>query len=150
MKTDSIQSVLDQLEDIQRMVHKYNCDQTTSQTQVWHSLTVLQLRTLLFVKHQDKVNMRDIAAKLHITASSASLLITRLARTGWLTRVADQHDRRVVYLQLSKPAVQRLNAMTQLRAKRMQAILSSLSQKDLRDLQRIFTTLQTSLKSQAV
>ena len=61
----------------------------------------LQCRILSFIKEHEHPPMKDIAAYLHITQASATSLINRLVKKGFLVRREDAHDRRVVRVIIS-------------------------------------------------
>jgi DNA-binding MarR family transcriptional regulator len=148
MKSLSTQSLVDRVYDFQRSLHKYASEHASPGKEAWHALTVLQLRTLLFVQAQQPINMRDVAKKLHITPSSTSLLVTRLVRTGWLKRTADAGDRRVTYLSLSTQAEKRMEQMSKHRTERMQKLFSKLDAADIRAFHRILDKLEKALHNE--
>lgn len=66
------------------------------------NLTVSQVGLLHILYYHQKMSMADVANELRITPASATSLADRLVKQGWLTRVADDHDRRKVYIEISR------------------------------------------------
>lgn len=106
---------------------------------------MLQLQALMYVKHNREVKMSELSEALGISASSASLLVDRLAAGGWLERSNDEDDRRVVYLQLVARIRKRFEAGSHSKMNRLDEMLNKLSEADRRELDRILETLEGTL-----
>ena len=59
---------------------------------------IMKIETLRFIDAGADITMRDIARYLCITPPSATFLVNGLVKSGYLLRVADKSDRRVVRL----------------------------------------------------
>lgn len=59
-------------------------------------VSMLHGQILRFVAEQKSVTMKDLARHLSITPPSATSLVECLVKKGWLARVTDKKDRRVV------------------------------------------------------
>jgi DNA-binding MarR family transcriptional regulator len=110
-------------------------------------LTLLQMQALFFVKHHSKPMMRDLAEELKMSPSSASLLADRLIAAGWLERINDEEDRRVIYLTFSKHAEKRMDAIHQRAVEHMGQLLDKMESQDLQDLNRILGAMESILTS---
>jgi DNA-binding MarR family transcriptional regulator len=64
-------------------------------------LTTGQLRLMFFLHLQPRASLSALAAHLGVSAPTASGLVDRLTRQGYLTREEDTHDRRFVRHQLT-------------------------------------------------
>ncbi len=62
----------------------------------------LHLHTLHYLETNGAASMKDVANFLHITPPSATSLVNSLVRRGFLSRVNNESDRRVVKLALTK------------------------------------------------
>ena len=81
-----------------------------------HGRGMSRERLLVIIsEHPEGVGQKDLAWEADINASSASELIGRLEADGFLTREADENDRRAVLLKLTEAGKQRAE---ELRAER--------------------------------
>lgn len=70
---------------------------------VWNEaeLTTSQLRVLMIVHHEPGATLRALAEHLRVAPPTASGLVDRLVRQGYLRREGDASDRRLVRHQLT-------------------------------------------------
>ncbi|HCC68194.1 TPA: hypothetical protein DEP90_03280 [Patescibacteria group bacterium] len=71
-------------------------------------LTMIQLRTVLFVAKHGVVKSVDIAKEFLITSATVTPQIDNLTQNGWLKRTFNKNDRRVIDISLTKRAKQDL------------------------------------------
>jgi DNA-binding MarR family transcriptional regulator len=64
-------------------------------------LPVPQLRALHLIAHRKRCAMGDLAERLAVAMSTATQVADRLEQRGWIQRVDDPVDRRVVRLELT-------------------------------------------------
>lgn len=64
-------------------------------------LSVSQVQLLQFLYHKEKMAMADIAKAFSIKPASATSLVDKMVKLGWVIRQADEKDRRKVYIQIS-------------------------------------------------
>lgn len=64
-------------------------------------MSLLKFETLRYVAEAKRIQMKEIANLLSITAPSATSLINGLVKTGALKRVHNDNDRRSVYLEIT-------------------------------------------------
>ncbi len=100
-------------------------------------LSMLQLQCLICVKHAKKVQMRDIARKFNIELPSATSMIDNLVKENLVLRSNDPEDRRAVLISLSAKGKKLLVDALRERERKMEKMLSFLSEKDKKDLLRI-------------
>ena len=100
----------------------------------------LQMETLNYIGDHEGPTMHDLAAFLGITAPSASSLIGKLARAGFVRRAAG-HDRRAVCLFVTPAGKKELARGRRASAGALQGVFSKLSPRDLSELIRILRNL---------
>lgn len=143
--TFAMQSILVHWHDIQRLMHKHMETSARSSKKSVQELTFLQLRTLFYIQHNAPVNTRSLSEWLGTKASSTSILVDRLVETKWLQRVADEKDRRVTFLQLTRSAEKQLEQIMKARTERMMRVLRTFSSADLKELDRVLQKFQHAL-----
>ena len=65
------------------------------------SLTMAQVHVLHAVRRRGRVSGRQLAAELGVSPAAVVPVCDRLAQQGWLERVRDLSDRRILWLQLT-------------------------------------------------
>ena len=73
------------------------------------SISVPQLRAMLFVRHHPGSSLSALAEHLGVGLASASTMVDRLVRQGLLTRVQDPAERRRVMLGLTPEGTRQLD-----------------------------------------
>ena len=58
----------------------------------------------------DGLRIRGIADELHVAAANVTATVTRLERSGWVTKGPDERDSRAVSIRLSRKAKERMDA----------------------------------------
>lgn len=88
--------------------------------------------------------MSDIAKQFSITKASATSLIERLVKSGWLKRSPDAEDRRLVYITLTTSGKKKILNAKQARMKIIDTSIQALSEQDKHELVRILTLITPS------
>lgn len=90
-------------------------------------LSVPQFRVLAFLARTPGARLSDLAAFLGVAPATASVMVTRLVRRGWVARTDDPAERRCLHLELTAlgaARVERARARTRERmAERLGALL---------------------------
>jgi DNA-binding MarR family transcriptional regulator len=73
-------------------------------------LTVPQFRSLVYIESHRGCALRELAGHLGNTPATASALVDRLVRRGWVSRAPDAANRRQVRLALTARGAERLAA----------------------------------------
>ena len=110
-------------------------------------LSILQIQTLIFLHHGKKVSMSDIAEHFHIELPSATSLLNKLYDQKLVERHENKEDRRLVMILLTDEGKMLLKQAMRERQKKLEMILSYLSQKEKADLLAILKILQNRLQS---
>lgn len=103
----------------------------------------MRCETMRFIYTQKpSPTMREIAEHLRITAPSATSIVRRLQREGFVLREREYTDKRVVHIVLSKKGQKRVNKYLTDASNTMQKVFSKISDADITALTRILRSLQ--------
>ena len=80
----------------------FNLGRSITSNDLAYNLTVIQLRTLGYIYKQKSARPTDIAKNFNITPASVTSQIDNLVEDGWLERVYNQEDKRVIEVVLTK------------------------------------------------
>lgn len=97
-----------------------------------------EIEILKFVNLKKRLTMKSIADHLCIKPSSATAAVDRLVGKGSLKRVQDKNDRRIVYVEFTAKGLSSLEKKYKKIRKAIQSIFGSLSEKDKKNLIKIF------------
>ena len=89
-----------------------------------------QARILAHLDVDDPVMVTELAEFMGVTASTMSLNLTRLERSGWISRARDPDDRRVMNVRLTEAGERMRDAATPLDPGRVDALLRALAPED--------------------
>lgn len=122
--------------------------QQTQETHEERTATMLQLMALQFLKEQPIGIVSDLANFLKLSKSSTTQLVERLVKVGFVKRIHDKEDRRIVRLNITKDGEKEFEVLKNKMMEKMQKILSRIPAKDLHELIRIHTNLIETLKKE--
>lgn len=97
-----------------------------------------QSRIMYLLKQDGPQKMSELATALHITAGAVTTASDILIQNGYLTRIRDQQDRRVVRLALTEKGEVTLIALQNEGHNMMKTVFKDLSNEDLQRLCMIF------------
>lgn len=109
-------------------------------------LSILQIQTLIFLHQNKNVAMSDIAGYFRIELPSATILLNKLYSLKLVERHDDHEDRRLVRISLTEKGKTLLKQAMYQRRKKVEKILSYLSEKEKGDLLNILKTLNNRLQ----
>jgi DNA-binding MarR family transcriptional regulator len=66
--------------------------------------TQTQMQLAIELAQEGAASIRHLAGRLGVTPAAVSLLVDRMAENGWVDRIRDEHDRRVVWVRLTAAA----------------------------------------------
>ena len=66
------------------------------------NMSTAQLKTLLLISEEKEVRMRELARRLGGSFSNATVLVDRLVERGFVERLAEPQDRRVVLVRATE------------------------------------------------
>ena len=99
----------------------------------------------LFHMAQHADTMSELAEEMNITLPSATSLVDRLVKSGWVERQPDPNDRRIIRLAVTEAGRKVCMEMKAERARVYKFLLDAMPEDDLKSLKRIFTDLHTTL-----
>jgi DNA-binding MarR family transcriptional regulator len=108
-------------------------------------LTMPQLRVLFFVVSLDGATMSQIARGVGMTLSTATGVADRLIAQGFVRRVSDPEDRRVVWLVATEKAIDLVERVTQFGREQLLLVVRRLDLEDLRVVARAQDILYNAL-----
>lgn len=109
-------------------------------------LSILQIQTLIFLHQNKKNTMSDIAEHFRIELSSATSLLNKLYDQGLVERHEDQEDRRLVMITLTGKGKTLLKQALYKQRKKMEKMLSYLSEIEKSELLNILKALEKRLQ----
>jgi len=104
--------------------------------------TLLQLRTLSYIKQNKDVKTTDLAREFHITPATVTSQIDRLVKGGWIERSSSDKDRRVTYLILSSKAKRHIDSVIGNTYQKLNWIFNGLSKNEMKQLYNIIKKMQ--------
>src|SRR4051812_45535140 len=110
-----------------------------SLSEVDSTVTVPQLRVLVMVSQDERVNVNAIAAELGVNASNASRTCDRLVELGLVRRKEDPLDRRRVLLSLTRAGQRLITAVMDHRRREFAEIVAEMPEAERRRLMRSLT-----------
>lgn len=109
------------------------------------SMTHLHLLSML--DHHGEMPMSRLAELLDISVSNATGLVDRLEERGFVERIRDREDRRVVIARLSDRGVELLREVQLLKESQIRSILAQLDSEQLAGLARAIGDLRGAIQS---
>lgn len=93
-------------------------------------ITMPQCFLMMFLKRQSESKMTDIARFLNVTTAAATGVVDRLVRGGYVTRVFDPQDRRIIKVKLSARGGDVVEKIIRQRRQMIMDIFGKVSQED--------------------
>lgn len=94
-----------------------------------------QFRLLRILMKNERCTMQKLATRLHVTAPTATAMVKRLLTQGYVERLRDEEDWRVVQVQATERGKRALALYDQIRHASLQRRLAHLSAEELASLQ---------------
>jgi DNA-binding MarR family transcriptional regulator len=108
--------------------------------------TILQFEALSYLQKNPQSNLSFLAEHLHLSLSSATQLIDRMSKIGYVHRKNDQEDRRVIHLSITSEGTVQLQQLKEAHVKKLQKLFSKVDSKDISSLIRIQEKILTNLE----
>lgn len=105
-------------------------------------LTLPQVLILDFLNQQDESKMTDMAHFMQVTTAAMTGLVERLVRDGYVTRVYDPGDRRVIKVKLTPRGNGLIKKINNQRRKMVIKIFGQISEADRQDYLRILLKIK--------
>lgn len=129
------QQILDTLPLVMRTVAAH-------MRQSGHIADMPHFRTLGMLSHHQSCNLSELAEKQFVSLPTMSNSISKLVERGWVRRVPDEHDRRMVRIELTSEGKSVLEKARQMVEKQVAVLLGPLSRTDQKKLAEGLTILQ--------
>jgi DNA-binding MarR family transcriptional regulator len=110
-------------------------------------LSMPQLGALMQVYHKQNCAVSDVGSEMGITSAAASQMLDRLVQQSYIERTEDPVDRRVKQIVLTEKGMGIVKGVIQARLERFSEIVSSLTQEEKQQTQKVITMLMDQLKS---
>jgi DNA-binding MarR family transcriptional regulator len=105
-------------------------------------LTAPQYYTLIALSHQDRPRSMQVVAEItHQDGATATGIIDRLVKLGYVSRQRGQDDRRKVYVSLEETGRQVIEEIRLASLENWRHSFAALSQYDLEEMQRMLGTI---------
>jgi DNA-binding MarR family transcriptional regulator len=112
-------------------------------------ITMAQAKALYLVFAAGELRMSELAARLHVTSSTATGQVDRLVELDLLERHADPNDRRQVVVTATPRAMANIDQMRELNARRMRDLLGRIEPSELATIERAITLLGAAMGADA-
>lgn len=110
--------------------------------------TIMQFSALKFLKSTGNKTIGELAGYLRLSKSSATQLVERLVKAGFVTRVNDEIDRRVVRISITSIGEEHIGNLEKRYRDNMGKVFSKIPERDLQELIRIHTELIETLQKE--
>ena len=111
------------------------------------NITLQQYITLRAITKKGKCTTTELSSLLGVTAGTMSGMLNRLAKSRYIKRERDRHDRRIIYIRPTPEANRIIKKIISKQAKHSREILEKLCNRDRHDLMRIMNNLFRVIKS---
>jgi DNA-binding MarR family transcriptional regulator len=133
-------------EDIERVIQsrrRINHFIREGSVELWinMNLTIPQMKCLCYISRHGRINLSGLAAGIHVTPANVTGIIDRLVEQGLVDRIADNADRRVLWLSVTEKGEAMLSNLREGKAGRMRELLETLSDKELSVVSEAFDIL---------
>jgi len=109
-------------------------------------ITGVQLMTLHFVKNNDNCKTSDIANFLSVSPPDATRIVEILVKKGFVGRINDEKDRRIIRLKIEEDGKRALESIKQELSLSFSKILEKINEQDAKALLRGVRALSYALK----
>lgn len=99
-----------------------------------HNLTAPSISILLLLNNQGAMRVSDIAAELNMVDSNVSSICSRLEKMDLIERIRLKEDQRVVKINLTKTALDKMKDITDSVSEFQKSIEKNATEKDLDDI----------------
>jgi DNA-binding MarR family transcriptional regulator len=113
-------------------------------------ITSPQFNALLTLKDHPSITMGELCEKLFLACSTATDLIDRMEKNGFLERNRDAQDRRVIRLSISEKGKQAISEVIVARRRYVASILEKLTEEETEQLGNSLDKLHSLMVSQEV
>ena len=111
-----------------------------------HGITGSQFFLMKRIHEQGRMTVSEVASEMDVSLSAITAVVDKLYKAGLAKRERDQNDRRLVWLTITPPGEEVLQACVASRREAMKKYLQKLPKEDLEQLVRICEKLLSIMK----
>jgi DNA-binding MarR family transcriptional regulator len=100
-------------------------------------ITLQQVFILEFLSKQDLAKMTDLARYMHVSTAASTGIVDRLVRSGYVIRVFDSDDRRIIKIKLTDKGRDLAKKVVHERRKMILGIFAKITQQEREDYLKI-------------
>ncbi|MBN2144685.1 MAG: MarR family transcriptional regulator [Candidatus Aureabacteria bacterium] len=108
-------------------------------------ITMPQFIILDFLSSRSGAKMRDVATFLEISTAAVTGIVDRLQKSGYLDRLPDSRDRRIIHLKLSRKGNALVEKIHKERRQMLISMFSRISQSEREEYLRILTKIKNAI-----
>jgi len=131
-ENEDIQMIFQSFREVNQAFH-----QSMTQTTQRLGITAIQYFVLKIVSENPGIGLNELSDKIFSVTSTASGIVDRMVRAGWLSRERPPTNRRSISLTLTSEGRDLAGRVKALRQSQLNAIISQISPQDVAELQRI-------------
>ncbi|HQO37786.1 MAG TPA: MarR family transcriptional regulator [Candidatus Omnitrophota bacterium] len=135
--TEYSRSLIEIMPEVVRGLWKREINELTNGT-----ITPPQIFILIYLNKMGELRMTDVARYLSVTTAAATGIVDRLVRGGYVSRMYDPSDRRIIRVRLTEKGKDLVKNLIVHKVARIKEIFSRLSDKDRTDYLRVLTRIQ--------
>ncbi len=109
--------------------------------------TMLQIQALSYLKEHSNATVGQLATRLNMSSPAIAQLTDRLFNSNLISRNNNKNDRRITHLALTKKGQSQLTKSHKIMEEKMSRVFSSVPEKDLKEVVRIFDNLLKDIQS---
>ncbi len=109
-----------------------------------------EIFALLLIEKKKEIIMTELAEYIHSPLSTATGIINRLVKNGYIIRERSEQDRRIVVLRLSEKGIEEIKRLKELVAEYMNKVADKLTQEEIRFLAQIAGKILNILTEESV
>jgi DNA-binding MarR family transcriptional regulator len=137
------QSLIEIMPEVVRGLWKREINELTSGT-----ITPPQIFILIYLNKMKELRMTDVARYLSVTTAAATGLVERLVKSGYVQRVYDPSDRRIIKVKLTPKGIGVVKKIIVNKVSRIKEVFGKLSASDREDYLRVLTRIKDFLEQE--
>lgn len=111
-------------------------------------VTLPQVLILEFLSRQGASKMTDLARHMRVSTAASTGIVSRLVRQGYVQRVYDHNDRRIIRIQLNSKGIELLKKIIHQRTQSVTKIFGQISENDRGEYLRILMQVKDILNKE--
>jgi len=139
-----VKELMEIFQTLPQDLKKFAPDKTTVGNKF--GITGVQLMTLHFVKHNENCKTSDIANFLSVSPPDATRIVETLVKKGFVERINDENDRRIIRLRITKDGKKVFETIRQELTLSFSKILERINEQDAKALLKGMKALSNVLK----